>query len=432
MAVNKMLHTVCFLLVVFVEMSVTSGNVYYVKPTSSTPCSSSNTQCYTLQQLAYMSRSFFNYGRENITLMFLPGVHKLSSKFEASRLSGMIVLYGTSSASVTIECQNEAYFKFDNCRYVMLDGLEFSGCGGNRLNSISLLEYPQNGLTVTGALSFVVYNCIFRGTIGSSALVSRWGSETIIFNSTFHGNSLSPNRVRDIAPVMVHGSDNRYNDKSTLRVHGSLFYGNKGDYNKGGSLYLDSLSDATIYNTMFRDNIGEIGGSVYTHKSRVSISHVTFLGNLANDYCGGLYSEDSRVNISSVVFKNNTAVLLGGAACAVSSEVHIFKSSFNANRGINGTGGLFSVGSNVGVVNSTFSNNLGYNGGALSIRDTTLTARNTAFIGNTAQHSGGAIYADSSSVTFLNETVFHDNKDPLGKNIVADKSRIIFPETFSV
>ena len=429
MPLNKMFPTVCFLLVLFVEVSVTSGKVYYVKPTSTTPCPSPNTQCYTLQWFAYTSRHIFGYAsRENVTLMFLPGVHEMSGKFEASNSRGVIVLKGTSSAPVTIKCKNEAYFNFYSCKFVMLDGLEFSNCGGRRLNTESLLESPQNGLTVSGAESFAVLDCIFRGTIGASALVSRWGTDTVIYNSTFHGN-LSPNMIRDIAPVMVRGSS--YNDKSILRIHGCLFYGNKGYYRKGGSLYIDSMSDATINNTLFRDNSGERGGGVYAFKSRVSIVRVTFRSNIANEYCGGLYVEDSHVNISSGMFINNTA-MFHAAACAVSSEVNIFNSLFNVNRGVNGTGGLFSLQSDVRLINSTFLSNRGYDGGALDIKKTTLTAQNTAFLGNMAQHSGGAVYAVSSSVTFWNETVFRDNKDPLGTNIAANKSRIVFPDTFSV
>ena len=142
---------------------------------------------------------------------------------------------------------------------------------------------------------------------------------------------------------------------STVNLEGNStvkFYNNK-VHITGGAVYIDHFSVANFKeNSMvtFQKNEANLGGSIYTKKSRINIGgncSVKFINSTASQDGGGMYlshfSHIGHFNNASVTFKYNNAKDYGGAIYVLFS-----KSTINFN-----SSNIYFKGNNAGTVHKS-------------------------------------------------------------------------------
>ena len=107
----------------------------YIVPELSPNNNCNREPCITLSEFA---------ASINITakqsLIFLPGHHILDSNiyiFNVTQFS--LILSGDFSSSVSITCQHNSRFKFENVGHVVIEYLTFLGCGNQQILSCGRL-----------------------------------------------------------------------------------------------------------------------------------------------------------------------------------------------------------------------------------------------------------------------------------------------------
>ncbi len=113
-------------LVINVALAV-DNTVYHIKPTLASP---PHLQCKTLDVIARYPNLLFGYWKRNVSLIFLPGAHKLSEKITATDLYNLDLKLKVLSGRVDINCENGAYISLSGSGRVSFEGLHFSNCGG--------------------------------------------------------------------------------------------------------------------------------------------------------------------------------------------------------------------------------------------------------------------------------------------------------------
>ena len=219
-------------------------------------------------------------------------------------------------------------------------------------------------MDVTADATVVLTNLSF--TNGNNALVGAISNEgkLTISNSNFYSNKVTGNSGTIIT------------NKNKLNINNSKFYQNSA--NKG---VVNNQKDAVLV----------IDNSEFYNNNMTSFS---------NSY-GIVYTTSSNATISNTVFKNN-AVKYGGAIYATKSSdatigiVNIINSTFEGNSANNGQGGaLFVSGGECIIKESMFINNKAnpgkFNGG-----------------------QGGAIYTSLNGNVSVTDSVFKNNQAKLG------------------
>ena len=194
-------------------------------------------------------------------------------------------------------------------------------------NASKIMEVTADATVVLTNLSFTNGNAALVGaisnegklTISNSNFYSNkatGNSGTIITNK----NKLNINNSKFYQNSAGKGVVNNQNN-ALLVIDNSEFYNNDmtSFSNSYGIVYTTS-ANATISNTVFRNNAVKYGGAIYATKSSdatigiVNIINSTFEGNSANTGQGGaIYTSlNGNVSVTDSVFKNNQAKL--GAA----------------------------------------------------------------------------------------------------------------------
>jgi CSLREA domain-containing protein len=203
--------------------------------------------------------------------------------------------------------------------------------------------------------------------------------------------------------TVVNGVTGLLNTNGTVHVTGSLFAGNserairnegsvtvaQSTFSRNGST--STTSGAAIYNfpgasltitaSRFVHNVATghhgIGGAIFNNRGTVTISHSTFVRNVASEQGSAISSfEGMRLDIANSTFIANDAPV----------------------------GALFVEGGSLALWNATVAENTG--GGALYMYGGSHTVTNSTFVGNTAP--GGlvtTIVSDGGSATFRNTLV---------------------------
>ena len=255
-------------------------------------------------------------------------------------------------------------------------------------------------MDVTADATVVLTNLSF--TNGNNALVGAISNEgkLTISNSNFYSNKVTGNSgtiITNKNKLNINNSKfyqnsaskgvvNNQND-ALLVIDNSEFYNNDmtSFSNSYGIVYTTS-ANATISNTVFRNNAVKYGGAIYATKSSdatigiVNIINSTFEGNSANTGQGG-------------------ALFVSGGECIVKESMFI-NNKANPGKFNGGQGGAIytSLNGNVSVTDSVFKNNQAKLGAALYLNGgSNSTISYSVLLNNTAEGDYAISNAESAS-----------------------------------
>ena len=255
-------------------------------------------------------------------------------------------------------------------------------------------------MDVTADATVVLTNLSF--TNGNNALVGAISNEgkLTISNSNFYSNKVTGNSgtiITNKNKLNINNSKfyqnsaskgvvNNQND-ALLVIDNSEFYNNDmtSFSNSYGIVYTTS-ANATIFNTVFRNNAVKYGGAIYATKSSdatigiVNIINSTFEGNSANNGQGG-------------------ALFVSGGECIIKESMFI-NNKANPGKFNGGQGGAIytSLNGNVSVTDSVFKNNQAKLGAALYLNGgSNSTISYSVLLNNTAEGDYAISNAESAS-----------------------------------
>ena len=255
-------------------------------------------------------------------------------------------------------------------------------------------------MDVTADATVVLTNLSF--TNGNNALVGAISNEgkLTISNSNFYSNKVTGNSgtiITNKNKLNINNSKfyqnsaskgvvNNQND-ALLVIDNSEFYNNDmtSFSNSYGIVYTTS-ANATISNTVFRNNAVKYGGAIYATKSSdatigiVNIINSTFEGNSANNGQGG-------------------ALFVSGGECIIKESMFI-NNKANPGKFNGGQGGAIytSLNGNVSVTDSVFKNNQAKLGAALYLNGgSNSTISYSVLLNNTAEGDYAISNAESAS-----------------------------------
>ena len=260
-------------------------------------------------------------------------------------------------------------------------------------NASKIMEVTADATVVLTNLSFTNGNAALVGaisnegklTISNSNFYSNkatGNSGTIITNK----NKLNINNSKFYQNSAGKGVVNNQND-ALLVIDNSEFYNNDmtSFSNSYGIVYTTS-ANATISNTVFRNNAVKYGGAIYATKSSdatigiVNIINSTFEGNSANTGQGG-------------------ALFVSGGECIIKESMFI-NNKANPGKFNGGQGGAIytSLNGNVSVTDSVFKNNQAKLGAALYLNGgSNSTISYSVLLNNTAEGDYAISNAESAS-----------------------------------
>ena len=260
-------------------------------------------------------------------------------------------------------------------------------------NASKIMEVTADATVVLTNLSF---------TNGNDALVGAISNEgkLTISNSNFYSNKVTGNSGTIIT------------NKNKLNINNSKFY-----QNSAGKGVVNNQNDAllVIDNSEFYNNnmtsFSNSYGIVYTTSSNATISNTVFRNN-AVKYGGAIYATKSSdatigiVNIINSTFESNSANTGQGGALFVSGGECIIKESMFINNKANpgkfngGQGGAIytSLNGNVSVTDSVFKNNQAKLGAALYLNGgSNSTISYSVLLNNVAEGDYAISNAESAS-----------------------------------
>lgn len=229
-------------------------------------------------------------------------------------ISGITITHGYMSSTIAGAAiiQSGCSPRFVDCMFVN----NFSGEGG------AVRTLPDSGVSFT--------RCKFIGNqSGAHAGAIYLDHSTDYFESCeftdnfcyLEGGALYTNGA-DVEMISCEFTDNIGDHGGAASIGGGSviasncsFNGNSADHANGGGLHL-ILTDATIEDCTFTNNIAEDGGAIGILLSVVEISGCTLTDNTA-DYGGAIHWEDSEGTISEcTLFRNVGDTSGGGLYCA--------------------------------------------------------------------------------------------------------------------
>ena len=267
-------------------LSLASGKVYHIKPSSTDVCPAKFESCVTLPEIADHDVSRYSSFGLNTTLIFLSGKHSLKSVLSISNIS----TFSINSRSSTITCDSFGRFDISNVHAVRVSNLTFVGCTGNKVESVTEFTLEYSNFLGTGG-----------DAIAGTALELVNTTATLSQNNFFsyRGKQHSMRRVVQGYP------------SSPAQI-------------VAGGAILSTTSNIIITESSFEGNSAGIGGAIFSEfNSNVTLINSVFKGNFANrpdlgyDYIpgGGVLNaaDGGAVTIHNCQFINNSAI--GGGKC---------------------------------------------------------------------------------------------------------------------
>ena len=127
---------------------LTRSKVHYISPSVDGPCPQTAPSCLTLSKFATHSPQNFT----DVSLLFLPGYHTLDQELLLADGHNLTISkYSNHEDAVLIECTSRlGRFDISETISVSIKGLQFIGCGGNRVAQVTWLIIAnstfQNGV----------------------------------------------------------------------------------------------------------------------------------------------------------------------------------------------------------------------------------------------------------------------------------------------
>lgn len=355
-----------------------------------------------------------------------------------------VVLYAKPTATGTGDCSSWA----NAC--ALRDALG-SAVTEDEIWVAAGIHTPTNILDET--VSFDLYDvAIYGGFEGTETLREQrdWETNVTVLSGDLEGNDLTdPNGViTDTANIVPVNSltvvDSSWADFTAVLdgftiTGGDAFGGGGGLYNDGGSPTLANLvfsgnqagsgggmynTDSAIFgaaptltNVTFTANSANFsGGGILNDRADISLTDVTFAGNIAIDG-GGMSNEYSDPMLTNVDFAGNMATQNGGGLHNTNECTPVLTNvTFSNNEAGNGGGGIYNYNlSNPRLTEAIFHGNTAdYGAGMYNRFISNVVLKNATFSQNIAAEDGGGIYNDDNSSPTLVNVIFAENVATLG------------------
>ncbi len=314
----------------------------------------------------------------------------------------------------------------------VLDGFTISGgnANGTSPNDSGGGIYEPSG-NATLANLIITGN---RAVVNGGGMYNFNGGPLLLKNVVFKGNHSAAT------------AGGLYNDSASPTLVHVTFLNNSADGYAGG-MYT-TVGVVSLKSVSFNANTsGRDGGGLYDVSTTITLNRVSFTGNKAVDAGGGMYSTGSTTTLTRVTFAGNTGPNAGGGMLNQSNgSVSLTNVTFSGNLSTNGAngfgGGLYNGGSTVTLTGVTFNDNqadyaagmLNFNstvtltnstlnanaskidGGAVYNTSSGFQATNVTFSGNSAVGNGGAIFDDASSPTLQDSILWGDGSEVFNKS----------------
>ena len=457
------------LLVFIFHPKFINGETHYIKPSRSSFCPSKK-HCLTLMQFA-LGTHYYNGG--NVSLKLLPGNHNLDVELVTNNACNFSLhtaesdAYSYQESAVIVNCSSSAWFKFSVCDHVEISHVQFNGCAGNKVESVSDftvtfsffmgLNGSGSALVLNNTSKVKIIHCYFISNTGGTNISSISFSDFEKFggaiDATFCNIWIAESFfLRNKQAKLI-----RFNKQTNITIKNSHFEQNR----LGCFILAESYSMISVNNSNFSRNsiifsgfcllrstiklvwssysfshndvegIGT-GGAIFAKESKITLENSIISHVNGSFYGGTIYCLAGTIKISETIFDYNTAEDYGGVLYTVNTDVTIKHSLFQFNSA--SLGGVLSLfwGTTITINGSIFSNNRvndmvdtvgDASGGAIFASVATLHISNTIFRNNKAG-SGGAISMYDTNITFLT-TAFYNNTAASKGVIFANNSTIM-------
>ena len=392
---------------ILLVLILTTGNehayckVYHIKPSLTDQCP--QRPCINLAEFTHKRSQ-----EKNITLHFLPGVHTLHMDYSRGNLEKFSMSSSIDTLKANISCKKYSRFNLFKIKQVLIYGLNFQGCGGNKFAKVNDLR---------------IYNSLFVHNHGAALELNR--TKATIQNVSFLSNSALNCKDSDPQCCLVGGA---------MRI---------------------ITSNTTILSSVFTNNVALSGGAIFSYgRSNTEIVNSTFIENKAicnrtdcyyricklTNYLrkwsetkelqmhgGAITAYGGKVLlITNSFFARNQANTTGGAVYVIWAQAFINCSKFYNNSAVHWGGASHTLYNTVNILNSQFYNNSAVNGGALDVwRHATLTVDSTVFANNKAE-TGAVFWTNANSSLKLFNITLKENNATYGGVMYIFSSNALF------
>ena len=369
------------ILALLLTTGIAHCELYNIKPSLADKCPQpqAGMPCLTLSQIQNRTLDC-----KNLTLRFLPGVHTLHLDYSLRKLDHLKMSsyhsdsFSNVSLSVNISCKNYSRFRLSSMDNVVIDGLNFQKCGGNRFSAIKVVS---------------IFNSRFIHNSGA-AMELKTTSTALIRNVFFLSNSALSCNEKDPQCCLVGGAMRI--QTSNVTIISSVFADNMAL--SGGAIFRYGWGNTEIFNSTFTDNkaLCNTLDCDYNNKCKMTAylsktKGLQMLGGAINAYGG------QKLQISKFIFIRNRAITAGGALHIIWARTYITHSLFSNNSAVHYGGAMHALFNTMSVTASDFYNNSAVNGGALDLwKNVTLTINSTILSYNKAE-TGAVLLANANS-----------------------------------
>lgn len=312
--------------------------IYYIKPSLSDKCPVQ--QCRTLLAITRLPKR--NY--QNLTLRFLPGVHTLHSNYSLHDVELVEMSSYNNSVMANISCKTYSRFNLYRVSQLLISGLSFQECQGNKFAMIKRLQINKSAFirNQRGALELYKTNArLLSVSFLSNSALSCTDSDPqcclvggalriITCNVSIHSSVFTDNVALSGGAIFWYG-------RSNITIVNSAFIENKAFCNKTDCDY--NACKLTDYIGKW-SKIKELqmhGGAICAYGGSIlKIFNATFIRNQANTTGGAVYVIWALAFINTSKFYDNSVAHWGGAFHTLYNTVHILNSEFHNNSALNG------------------------------------------------------------------------------------------------
>ena len=377
------------------SLQLSGAEEYYVTPTQPpNPACPSGKPCHTLNDYA-KNASFLFSGKDDVSLLFLDGIHDLSDSLEITNTTN-VTIAGVNVSTIRVDPRIENWiisvyiFRMEN---ISLEGFYYNN-SNLHIASISLEGVQivtQNNLVavkfyfdiVGTAEVYMINSTYYQSKIGISQCSDQLGT---CFNTsvkwTIKGSRINCSDVGIVLSGHVRGRPNLHPVPLDAEVVDTTFTGCIDNFAIPKlTLFLYTNSHLSIQDSCFTKNNTLVIISQGVHSDiTLMLKNVSFIENTQDAlispqlYLVGL----TNTTIDSCYFEGN----VGYPSFFVALSAYImFKG------------------------NTTFVNNVGWRGGAMNVYRSLMyfeLSTNITFINNRATDVGGAIYYEGDRSSFGN------------------------------
>ncbi len=269
-----------------------------------------------------------------------------------------------------------------------------------------------NGATLDCSLCTLTDN---SASGNGGAVFCAWsGSSATISNSVFSGNSATNGGAISTDDANIDCTECTMNNNYATQ--------------RGGVIFNDTSSDATITNSTITGNNCDLWGGVVFNEGLLTLDQSSMSSNMANEVGGAVLNANfdtsgAHMTIVNSVLNNNRSSYGGAISNMLDGSILTIDScTVSANDADNYGGGAYnSDQAEMTVLNSTFSANNAteYGGGIISLASGIVNLQNSTVSGNYTSIDGGGIYNEST--IYLTNTTCADNAaDGLGGGIYSE------------